>query len=263
MKRVFKWVLVVWLLLILAGLLAWHPWHHASMDDSLVVLPAKEGVTPAAGREDVLTVFYSGDGGWRDLDKTMGGILADHGMPVLGVSLLKYYWRDRSPEASAADLDALIKRYGDQLGKKRVWLIGFSFGADVLPSVVDRLPPETRARIAQVVLLSPSKDVNFEIEMQGYMVEGWWKTQTQNLMQSINPVHHYDALPPLLALGGKPPVICYYGKEDEDDTICARTDLPSWITVHVKKGDHHFDYDYEGLARQMIEELPASTTATP
>lgn len=258
MKRVTKWVLSVVVLVLAAGLVAWHPWHHASMEDALVVVPAKAGVVPEAGRGDVLTVFYSGDGGWRDLDKQLGGILADRGIPVLGVSLLKYYWRERTPEASAADLDALIQRYGEQWGKRRVWLIGFSFGADVLPSIVDRLPPETRARIAQVVLLSPSKDVNFEIEMQGYMVEGWWKTHTQNLMQAINPVRHYDARPPLLALAGKPPVACYYGKEDEDDTICASKDLPAWITVHVKAGDHHFDYDYEGLARQLIDELPAA-----
>lgn len=257
MKRVLKWVFGVLGLVIAVGLLAWHPWHHASMEESLVIVPPKPGVTPLAGREDVMAVFYSGDGGWRDLDKQLGGILADHGIPVLGVSLLQYYWRERSAEASAADLDEVIKRYGEQWGKQRVWLIGFSFGADVLPSIVDRLPPESRARIAQIVLLSPSKDVNFEIEMQGYMVEGWWKTQTQELMQAINPVQHYDARPPLLALQGKPPVVCYYGKEDEDDTICASKDLPAWMTVHVKTGDHHFDYNYEGLARQMIEELPA------
>lgn len=260
MKRVLKWFAVVIVLAVVAGVVAWQPWHHATMEDALVVLPAKQGVTPAAGRDDILAVFYSGDGGWRDLDKTLGGILADHGVPVLGVSLLQYYWRERSPEESARDLDALVRQYGDQFGKKRVWLIGFSFGADVLPSIIDKLPADTRARVAQLVLLSPSKDASFEIEMQGYMVEGWWKTHTQNLMQWFHPVSHYDARPPLLALQGKPPVTCYYGKEDEDDAICATKELPAWITVHEKPGDHHFDYNYEGLATQMIEELPASGT---
>jgi type IV secretory pathway VirJ component len=258
MKRFAKLFAVLLLVAAVGGLLAWQPWHHASMDEALVVVPAKAGVTPMQGRDDVFAVFYSGDGGWRDLDQQLGGILARHGVPVLGISALKYYWRERSPEDSAADLDALIAKYTAQFGKKRVLLVGFSFGADVVPSVVDRLSPENRARVAQVVLLSPSKDVNFEIEMEGYMREGWWKTHTQDFFQWVNPVKHYDARAPLLALEGKPPVVCYYGKDDEEDTICASKDLPPWIKVYVKPGDHHFDYNYEGLARQMIADLPAA-----
>jgi len=188
----------------------------------------------------------------------MGKIIAAHGIPVVGVSLLQYYWRERSVADSAADLDALIVRVLAQQNKQRVWLIGFSFGADVLPSIIDKLSPEGRARIAQVVMLSPSKDVNFEIEMEGYMREGWWKTHTQNFFQWLNPVKHYDAMPPLQALHNQPPVVCYYGLEDKDDTICADPTLPAWVKVYQKTGDHHFDYNYEGLARQMIADLPAA-----
>jgi len=239
------------------GVWVWQPWHHATLDEAIVSVPAKAGVVPMAGREDVVAVFYSGDGGWRDLDQSLGKIIASHGIPVEGVSLLQYYWREKSAAESAADLDALIARLVASGEKKRIWLIGFSFGADVLPSVVGQLSPEGRARIAQIVMLSPSMDVNFEIEMEGYMREGWWKTHTQDFFQWLNPVRHYDAHAPLLALEGHPPVVCYYGLEDKDDTICAEPGLPAWIKVYEKKGDHHFDYNYEGLARQMIEDLPA------
>lgn len=258
MKRFFKWFALVLLIAAAVGLWAWQPWHHASLDESSILVAVKPGVTPLQGRDDVVAVFYSGDGGWRDLDKSLGKIIADHGIPVVGVSLLQYYWRERSAEDSAADLDALITRTVASGDKKRIWLIGFSFGADVLPSIVGKLSPEGRARIAQIVMLSPSKDVNFEIEMEGYMREGWWKTHTQDFFQWLNPVHHFDAMPPLLALGGHPPVACYYGIKDKDDTICAVPDLPSWVKVVEKTGDHHFDYNYEGLAQEMIRDLPAA-----
>lgn len=258
MKRLWKWFALVVLIAAGAGLWAWQPWHHASMQESLVQVPAQAGVTPLAGREDVVAIFYSGDGGWRDLDQSLGKIIASHGIPVQGVSLLQYYWRNRPAKESAVDLDALIAHAVSQPGKKRVWLIGFSFGADVLPSVIDQLSPEGRARIAQVVLLSPSHDVNFEIEMEGYMKEGWWKTHTQDFFQWLNPVQHYDALPPLEALNDHPPVVCYYGVKDKDDALCADPKLPSWIKVYEKTGDHHFDYNYEGLAQQMIHDLPAA-----
>ncbi|MFC4525384.1 alpha/beta hydrolase [Dyella halodurans] len=261
MKRLWKYLALVLVLAAAVGLWAWQPWHHASMDESIVKVPVAPGVTPPAGREDVVAIFYSGDGGWRDLDQSLGKIMAAHGIPVVGISLLQYYWRERSAADSAADLDALITRMTAQGDKRRIWLIGFSFGADVLPSIVGNLSAEGRARIAQIVMLSPSKDVNFEIEMEGYMKEGWWKTHTQDFFQWINPVHHSDAMPPLLALDGHPPVVCYYGIKDKADTICADPKLPAWIKVYEKTGDHHFDYNYEGLARQMIDDLPAAAAA--
>lgn len=261
MKRILKWVALVSVVAAAVGVWVWQPWHHATLDESTILVPPEPGATPLAGREDVVAIFYSGDGGWRDLDQSLGKIIASHGIPVVGISLLQYYWREKSAADSAADLDALIARTVAQGDKKRIWLIGFSFGADVLPTIVDQLSPEGRARIAQIVMLSPSKDVNFEIEMEGYISqrEGKWKTYTQNFFQWLNPVKHYDAMPPLLALDGHPPVVCYYGIVDKADTICADPKLPSWVKVYEKTGDHHFDYNYEGLARQMIEDLPAAS----
>src|SRR5262245_60453823 len=40
----------------------------------------------------VLAVIYSGDGGWRDLDRTVGEWLAAHGIHVVGVDALRYFW---------------------------------------------------------------------------------------------------------------------------------------------------------------------------
>ena len=101
MKRFWKWLVLVLLIAASAGLWAWQPWHHASMDESLVQVPAQAGVTPLAGREDVVAIFYSGDGGWRDLDQSLGKIIASHGIPVEGISLLQYYWREKRSRPSA------------------------------------------------------------------------------------------------------------------------------------------------------------------
>lgn len=257
MKKVLWSVFALVVIGAAAGLLLWQTWHHTSMAESLTVIPSAPGAAPPAGREDVLAIVYSGDGGWRDLDKQLGAKLSERGVPVLGVSALSYFWRTRSAADSAVDLDALIQQNLATFKKKRVWLIGFSFGADVLPSIIDKLQPENRATIAQLVLLSPTRDASFEIEMEGYMRESWFKTHTQEWIQKLNPVQHYDALPPLLALDARPPVICYYGKEEGDDSICTEPSLPNWILVDAKEGDHHFDGDYGKLATEMLQRLPA------
>lgn len=246
---------------VVLALLAWHPWTHASMEKSTVELPALAAAP--AGQEDLLVVIYSGDGGWWDLDQRLGAVFTGRGLPVAGVSTFKYFWRYRSPEESAHDLDGLLDRYTKQWNKQRVLLIGYSFGADVLPTIVGRLRPDNRAKLAQLVLLSASRDVNFEIELEGYMQQGWWTTHTHNFLQWLNPVVHTDAIPPILALGGRPPMACYYGTEDADDSGCTDPKLPSFVNVYKKPGSHHFDENYEALATELLQRMPPKASTSP
>lgn len=255
----FRVIALIACVAVIAALVIWKPFPHPTLEHATVKLMPT--VQPPAGHDDVLAIFYSGDGGWRDLDKQLGAKLVAHGVPVLGISCLDYYWRGRSPETSARDLDAMITRYTTQWHKQKIWLIGFSFGADILPTIVNKLSPANRARITQMVLLSPTQDVNFEIELEGYIMvrENWLKTHLKEISERLNPVAHFPALPPLAALHDKPPVVCYYGREESDDTVCSDPHLPSWVTVHEMPGDHHFDYNYDALAVRMIKELPRDT----
>jgi type IV secretory pathway VirJ component len=241
----------------------WTPFSKPSLEQSTIVLAPAAGVQAPAGKGDVFTILYSGDGGWADLDKQLGNAFAARGIPVLGVNAFKYFWRNRTPEESAAQLDALMTRYADQWHKKRVWLVGFSFGADVLPTLIDKLSPANRARITQLVLLSPSRDTSFEIQFEGYMItQGRFKAFVKTVLEKFNKVEHYDALPPVVALKHQFPVVCYYGKDEADDALCTDPGLPAWVTVHAKNGDHHFEGGYQPLAAQMVDELPASSAST-
>jgi type IV secretory pathway VirJ component len=253
-KKIIRYVLFGIAALLVLALLAWHPWTRASMEKSTVELPALKAAP--AGEEDLLVVIYSGDGGWWDLDQRLGAVFTQRGIPVAGVSTFKYFWRYRSPEESAHDLDGLLDRYTRQWNKHRVLLIGYSFGADVLPTIVGKLRPDNRDKLSQLVLLSASRDVNFEIELEGYMQQGWWTTHTHNFLQWLNPVVHTDAIPPIAVLGGRPPMACYYGAEDADDSGCTDRRLPAFVTVYKKPGSHHFDEDYEKLATELIQRMP-------
>ncbi|WP_049622633.1 AcvB/VirJ family lysyl-phosphatidylglycerol hydrolase [Frateuria defendens] len=259
--RVLGWGLAAVVLLAIGGVLAFSkPWRRPpGMAQTASVLPVPPGVAPPPGQGDILTVFMSGDGGWRDLDQQLGRHINAHGIPVVGISALEYYWHGGSAERTARELDALIDANLASQHKQRLWLIGFSFGADILPTVIERLKPGNRARIAQLVLLSPSTDLNFEIELEGYMQQrlGWLQSLLKSIQERIKPVPHYPARPPLLALDGHPPVACYYGEEEADDSICAEPGLPAWIAVHRMEGDHHMGGDYDVLAREMIAGIPA------
>src|SRR5579862_8418384 len=75
-------------------------------------LPLAE--VPAGGTESCAkgyAIFYSGDGGWRDLDRSLAGILASRGMSVAGLDMLRYYWKEKKPAEAAPDLARIMKYY--------------------------------------------------------------------------------------------------------------------------------------------------------
>ena len=235
----------------------WNPFSKPTLQQSAVILPGAPGVQPPAGLDDVFVVIYSGDGGWADLDRELGKAFAARGLPVVGINSFKYFWRERSPATGAAQLDALLTEYTDKWHKPRVWLVGFSFGADVLPTFIDKLGPANRARIAQLVLLSPSSNITFEIQFQSYMLaQGRIKAFVKTVLGKFNHVPEYDPLPPVVALANQFPVACYYGNDDAGDTLCTNPGLPRWITVHEKTGGHHLGESYEALAQEMLTRVP-------
>ncbi len=191
---------------------------------------------PASGPGDLLAVFFSGDGGWRDLDKQIGGILAAHGIATIGVDSLRYFWKAKTPQQVADDLAAILRHYGSLWGRDRVILLGYSFGAGVLPFAVNRLPASERAMVRQVSLLGVEKRAPFEFHLTGWLGVGGGA----------------DARPVLPEIARLDPRIvqCFYG-EDEDDTACTAPELEPAERIETQ-GGHHFDGDYAALADRIM-----------
>ena len=63
------------------------------IDDLVSRLPLVE--LPASHPRG-LAIILSGDGGWRDLDKTIGEQLSSEGISVVGWDCLRYFWRHKS-----------------------------------------------------------------------------------------------------------------------------------------------------------------------
>src|SRR5712691_5955504 len=91
----------------------------------LVEVPATKGAS------DTLVVFVSGDGGWAAIDKSISKVLADSGMPVVGLNALQYFWTKRTPDSASRDLQWIVENYLASWNKGRVMLVGYSRGADV------------------------------------------------------------------------------------------------------------------------------------
>ncbi len=183
-----------------------------------------------------VTLFYSGDGGWRDLDRTVAGEMAAQNYPVVGVDVLRYFWEHKTPEQAAADLAATMAYYRKNWGVKSFVLAGYSFGADILPAIYNRLPSQDQDSVALLVLIALGNSADFEIH-----VSGW-------LGQSAGE----QPLAPELAQMPKDKILCIYGKEEKAETACTGL-LNSEANILELPGGHHFDQDYPKLTRQILD----------
>ncbi|QXH34663.1 virulence factor family protein [Pseudomonas muyukensis] len=204
-------------------------------DGNALAIPVVE--VPAGQTTDTVTLFLSGDGGWRDLDRDVAGEMAKLGFPVVGIDTLRYYWQHKTPEQSAADLSELMQHYRQKWGTKRFVLTGYSFGADVLPAIYNRLPAEDQKRIDAVILLAFARSGSFEIE-----VEGWLGKEGQEAPTG-----------PEMAKLPAAKVVCIYGVEETDESGC--TDKTAVGERMKLPGGHHFDENYPALAKRLIDEI--------
>jgi type IV secretory pathway VirJ component len=207
-----------------------HPGEGPLADLPLVELPA------AGGRPRMLAIVLSGDGGWRDIDKRIGETLAAWGVGVVGLDSLRYFWRARTPEGLAADLARIIRHYAQAWDVHPLLLVGYSFGADVLPATINALPPTVHSRLIEVSLLGLSPTADFEFHVGGWLgLEG----------ADARPVAPDAArLDPAL-------VQCVYG-EEETDTLCTDPVFDRAERIRTA-GGHHFDGDYKALARRILD----------
>lgn len=201
-------------------------------DLPLIELPAPHG-------SDLLAVVISGDGGWRDIDKSIAQELSKQGVSVVGWDSLRYFWTEKPPRQTAHDLARVLRRYAALWHAQHFALIGYSFGADVLPFAYNRLPAELRTRVSLMALLGFAPAADFEIR-----VFGWLGMPPSDKALPVQP--EIARVPPGL-------VQCFYGA-DETDTFCPKL-ADTGIQVIRMQGNHHFDGAYQGLARTILTGL--------
>lgn len=188
-----------------------------------------------------LVVIISGAGGWAPLVRTLIEDLAAKDLPVVGLNAQRYFWQERTPEEAAADLSLVLRHYLPAWRRQKAVLIGYSMGAEVLPFLINRLPPDLQRQVTAAVLIGPGPMASFEFHLiyllgMGY---GW----------GDRPV-----LPEILKASGVR-VLCLFGREEQHSPC---RDLPSdrnYLQAIELPGGHHFDGNYRRLAEVIQKNL--------
>ena len=116
-------------------------------------------------------------------------------------------------------------------------LIGYSQGADTMPFMVNRLPPQSRAAVGLTVLLGISDRALFEFHLANWLG---------------NPSGGLPTAPELAHWSGSP-YLCLYG-EDDPDAVCRKVTGSDGVSVAMQ-GGHHFAGRYAEIASQIERRL--------
>lgn len=186
---------------------------------------------------DTMAVLLTGDGGWAEIDKNIARLLADKGVPTVALDSLSYFWKTRTPVDTANDIEKVITQYREKWQKQRVILIGYSFGADVLPFIANKLTEETQQHIVLVALLGMGKTAAFEFRLSSWM-DADKSANRLPLLPEVNAMRWTRS-------------VCIYGEEDPE-TQCASTGQFGVKPIRMP-GDHHFDEKYGELVQHIID----------
>lgn len=195
---------------------------------NLMPLPGNLPLTliPSPASNDLPLVFFiSGDGGWTSFDQSLAEALAEKGMPVVGLDAQKYFWDGKTPGVATTDISRAVVHYLEQWHRGRFALLGFSFGASVVPFVAARLPDTLKARVTGVYCLSPDEYADFEIHIE-------------DMLDVPGTAEPFRVLPELTKIKALNPV-CLFGKEEEASLLKKLTTLG--IKTTTLPGGHHYE----------------------
>jgi type IV secretory pathway VirJ component len=170
-----------------------------------------------------LVFHITGDGGWRGFDIKLADAFKSHQMSYVYLNALKYFWKAKTPDQIAIDIIPAINYYLNKWDKKELILVGFSFGAEIIPFVYNRLPDDIKQKVKLVVSITPASTSDFTIHVSDMMgVDRHYKYDVVKEVEKIKTTK----------------VLVMFG-EKEDSTFPKNMKQEN-LKITFTKGGHHF-----------------------
>ena len=207
-------------LLILFVILFWYPPDLFSQSQisqlPVIVLTGSDTTLP-------LILYISGDGGWNKFSSSFMDTMNKKGYPVVGLNAKEYFWHRKDATVTAKDVAYLISACMTTMKLKKVVMIGYSMGADVMPFVVTRCKKEIHDKLKYVVLMSPSATTDFEVHVADIL--GIGNASGQSVAAEINKISQ--------------PILIVFGQNENAFPMKAIT-IKNY-KVNKLPGGHHYD----------------------
>nr|WP_220417481.1 virulence factor [Dyadobacter frigoris] len=143
----------------------------------------------------------------------------------------------KTPEKSAEDIIKSINYYMKKWNRKSFVLLGYSFGASIVPFIASRMSQNLLDDNLGFICLSPDLSTDFEIHLTDMLHVG------KNTGQ-------YDVLEELVKIKSIEPILIF-GTEEE--TYAKNIFKKSGFKMILIQGDHHFDKNFHALAQNISD----------
>jgi type IV secretory pathway VirJ component len=181
-------------------------------------------------------LYISGDGGLNNFSTDLCGTINRAGYSISAVNAKSYFWDKKTPERTATDISLYLQRILQGRTNQQLILVGYSFGADVMPFIVNRLPDSLRKKLVAVILLAPSTSTDFEIHWSD--IFGGNSKRSMDVIAEINKMN-------------VPKIVTLFGS-DETSFPVKKIMLKNYSNEYLP-GGHHFDGDTEEVGRTMMK----------
>jgi type IV secretory pathway VirJ component len=192
----------------------------------------KESVTV---KDEPIALILSGDGGWYGFEQRIAQNLGIHGIPTIGIDTRKYFWKRKTPEKTASDMEALLKFFSSKWDKHNFIIMGYSQGAEIVPFLISRFTGPVKSCIKSAVLLSPDTTTDFEVHISN-MIGAGNSQNTYNVIDEINKILNTN-------------ILCIFG--DGEKTKVPSILKPTPVRTVFVPGDHH----YKGNSTLIVQTM--------
>jgi type IV secretory pathway VirJ component len=183
-----------------------------------------------------LIFLISGDAGFSTFTQKLSAQIYNKGYDIYTLNTKKYFWQKKTAEQSAKDFTDFLESVLKNRKNKQLIIIGYSFGADALPFIVNKMPENIKKQITKNILIDPSSTGSLEINLENYINED---TEGEELtIPEVNKM----TLPINIILSD-------FGYENYP-----YKEVKINKNIYHLPGNHRFKGDYEKIA-QTIQEI--------
>jgi len=198
--------------------------------------PVKEWASDA---QDKPIVFYlSGDGGLNKFSNSLCDGINKKGYEVMEFNSKSYFWDKKTPEQTAIDINNYLVKKISGRKNQQIVMIGYSFGADVLPFILSRLPKDIHDKILASFLMASSGSTDFEIH--------WADIFGGNAKRDMDVVSEINKL-----VDDKIVII----SSSDDRHLEANKITLRRYTHEILPGGHHFDGDTDEIIKVILNDM--------
>jgi type IV secretory pathway VirJ component len=189
---------------------------------------------PQAGKPKI--IIWSGDGGWHsDLDVKLGETFAGLGFEVTGLDTNVWFDKLRTREETAQKLSDMLRAETRNDPRQKIIVLGWSYGADVLPIAYNHLTAAEQKIISNLVLLSGGKLTQLQV----------------TLAERTGLAPGHIPLEPELALIPRDKLICVYSDPEKDNSSCLSEAVKGAKVLEIS-GGHAFDHDAPMVVSRLM-----------